>query len=79
MASFTYNDFRVVLRRAGFEHLRSEKHETWRKFLPNGSILRVRISHQHKRDILKWLVHEMLRQARLILGEFSTGAFGSTT
>ena len=41
MASFTYDDFRVALKRAGFEKLRSEKHETWRKFLPNGSILRV--------------------------------------
>jgi hypothetical protein len=41
-----------------------------RKFLPNGSILRVRISHQHKRDIPKWLFHEMLRQAGLTLEEF---------
>ena len=70
MASFTYNDFRVVLKRAGFEHIRSEKHETWRKFLPNGSILRVRISHRHKRDIPKWLFHKMLRQAGLTLEEF---------
>jgi len=72
MASFTYDDFRAVLKRAGFEKLRSEKHETWRKILPNGSILRVRISHQHKRDIPKWLFHEMLRQAGLTVDEFKT-------
>jgi hypothetical protein len=72
MASFTYNDFRIVLKRTGFEKLRSEKHETWRKILPNGSILRVRISYQHKRDIPKWLFHEMLRQAGLTLEEFRT-------
>jgi len=66
MASFTYDDFRAVLKRAGFEKLRSEKHETWRK------ILRVRISHQHKRDIPKWLFHEMLRQAGLTVDEFKT-------
>jgi hypothetical protein len=41
-----------------------------RKFLPNGLILRVRISYQHKRDIPKWLFHEMLRQAGLTLEEF---------
>ena len=72
MASFTYDDFRAVLKRAGFEKLRSEKHETWRKILPNGSILRVRISHRHKRDIPKWLFHEMLRQAGLTTEEFKT-------
>jgi len=63
MAIYTFNDFRKVLNRLGFEKLRSQKHETWRKILPNGSILRVRISHQHKKDIPKWLFHEMLRQA----------------
>lgn len=70
MASFSYDDFRKVLKRAGFENLRSEKHETWRKVLPTGAILRVRISHQHKRDIPKWLFHEMLRQAGLSHDEF---------
>ncbi len=48
MASFTYDDFRTVLKRSGFEKLRSEKHETWRKILPAGAILRVRISHQRR-------------------------------
>jgi len=70
MASFTYDDFRAVLKRADFEKQRSEKHETWRKILPNGTILRVRISHLHKHDISKWLFHEMLRQAGLTLDEF---------
>ncbi len=70
MASFTYDNFRTVLKRIGFEKLRSEKHETWRKILPSGAILRVRISHLHKRDIPRWLFHEMLRQAGLSLEEF---------
>lgn len=72
MASYTYDDFRVVLKRAGFEKLRSEKHETWRRILPNGVILQVRISHRHKRDIPKWLFHEMLRQAGLSVAGFAT-------
>lgn len=59
----SYNDFRAVLRKIGFKKIRSRKHETWRKILPNGSILRVRISHKHKKDIPKWLFHKMLRQA----------------
>ncbi len=71
MASYTYDEFRLVLKRAGFENLRSGKHETWRKVLPNGTILRTRISHQHARDIPKWLFHEMLRQAGMDLEEFT--------
>ena len=63
MASFTFDQFRVVLTKLGFEKIRSKKHETWRKVLPNKSILRVRISHKHHRDIPKWLFFEMLRQA----------------
>jgi hypothetical protein len=31
--------------------------------LENGTILRVRISHKHGRDIPRWLFYEMLRQA----------------
>jgi len=53
-----------------FEKVRSEKHETWRKILPNGVILRVRISHKHGKDIPRWLFHEMLRQAGIDKGEF---------
>ncbi len=62
MASYTYDQFRIVLERMNFEKVRSKKHETWRKILPNGTILRVRISHKHGRDIPQWLFHEMLRQ-----------------
>lgn len=62
MASYTYDQFRIVLKRMNFEKVRSKKHETWRKILPNGTILRVRISHKHGRDIPQWLFHEMLRQ-----------------
>jgi len=63
MASYTYDQFRTVLKRLNFEMVRSRRHETWRKILPNGAILRVRISHKHGRDIPQWLFHEMLRQA----------------
>ncbi len=48
-----------------FMLIRTKKHETWRKILTNSDILRVRISHQHGKDIPKWLFHEMLRQAGL--------------
>lgn len=70
MASYTYDDFRKVLRNLGFEEMRKRKHETWRKVLPNGDILRVRISHKHGSDISKWLFYEMLRQAGLNEEEF---------
>lgn len=70
MASYTYDQFRAVLKRLSFEKVRSQKHETWRKVLPNGSVLRVRISHQHGVDIPKWLFHEMLRQAGIDKAEF---------
>ena len=70
MASYTYNQFREVLKKLHFEKIRSAKHETWRKILPNGSILRVRISHKHSKDIPDWLFHEMLRQAGIDKSEF---------
>jgi len=70
MASYSYDQFRTALRGLGFEEIRSRKHETWRKILPNGVILRVRISHKHGRDIPRWLFHEMLRQAGLNEEEF---------
>ncbi len=63
MAVFTYDQFRIVLKRLGFHKIRSKKHETWRKVLPNGTILCTRISHKHKKDIPNWLFSEMLRQA----------------
>ena len=70
MASYTYDDFRKVLRSLHFEELRKRKHETWRKVLSNGDILRVRISHKQSRDIPKWLFYEMLRQVGLNEEEF---------
>ncbi len=70
MASYTYDQFRSVLKKLNFENIRSKKHETWRKVLPNGAILRVRISHKHGKDIPKWLFHEMLRQSGIDKDEF---------
>ena len=63
MATYTFNDFRKVLRKLGFEYLRSAKHDIWRRVLGNKTILRVTISHKAGRDIPKWLFYEMLRQA----------------
>ncbi len=57
MASFTFDQFREVLKKIGFEKILSKKHETWRKILPNGGILRIRISHKHQKDIPKWLFY----------------------
>ncbi len=70
MASYTYDQFRAVLKSLNFTQVRSRKHETWRKVLPNGAILRVRISHKHGKDIPQWLFHEMLRQAGIDKDEF---------
>ena len=70
MALYTYDQFRAVLKRLNFENVRSRKHETWRKVLPSGTILRVRISHKHGRDIPQWLFHEMLRQSGIDKEEF---------
>lgn len=70
MASYTYDQFRDVLKKLHFEKLRSHKHETWRKVLPDGAILRVRISHKHGKDIPSWLFYEMLRQAGIDQAKF---------
>ncbi len=70
MASYTYDQFRAVLKSLNFTQVRSRKHETWRKVLSNGAILRVRISHKHGKDIPQWLFHEMLRQAGIDKDEF---------
>ncbi|HLE26038.1 MAG TPA: type II toxin-antitoxin system HicA family toxin [Thermodesulfobacteriota bacterium] len=66
----TYNDFRKVLKRCDFTLVRSKKHETWQKILPDGSILQVRLSHQHGKDIPKALFHKMLKQAYLTEEDF---------
>jgi predicted RNA binding protein YcfA (HicA-like mRNA interferase family) len=63
MAIYTYDDMRYVLRKLGFDIIRSRKHETWERILDNGTILQVRISHRRKRDIPRGTFHEMLRQA----------------
>ncbi len=70
MPTATYGEFRVVLRRGGFQLVRSRKHETWEKTLPTGEILQVRLSHQPGRDIPTRLFHQMLHQARLTQVEF---------
>lgn len=63
MGTYTYNDMCHVLKKLGFELVRSSKHQTWQKTLENGAILQVRISHKGKRDIPRGTFHEMLRQA----------------
>ena len=63
MAVYSYDDMRYVLRKLGFEIVRSRKHETWERILENSIILQVRISHKGKRDIPRGTFHEMLRQA----------------
>ncbi len=70
MPTATYREFRVVLQRAGFQLVRSKKHETWEKTLPRGEIRQVRLSHQMGRDIPTPLFHAMLRQAGLSQAEF---------
>jgi len=69
--TFTYNDFRDVLKKSGFLMVRSKKHETWQKELLDGSIFQVRVSHQAGRDIPTALFHRMLRQANLTQKEFT--------
>ena len=66
----TYNDFRKVLKRCDFTFVRSKKHETWQKILPDGTILQVRLSHHHGKDIAKGLFHKMLKQAHLTEEDF---------
>jgi predicted RNA binding protein YcfA (HicA-like mRNA interferase family) len=67
---FTYAHFRKVLQKSGFLLVRLKKHETWEKVLSDGTILQVRISHQHGSDIPTPLLHQMLRQANLSYDEF---------
>jgi len=66
----TYDDFRAVLKRIDFKLVRSKKHETWQKTLSDGSILQVRLSHQHGKDIPKSLFYKMLKQAQLTEEDF---------
>ncbi|MBM4128492.1 MAG: type II toxin-antitoxin system HicA family toxin [Nitrospira sp.] len=66
----TYDDFRKVLKQINFRIVRSKKHETWQKILPDGTILQVRLSHKHGKDIPKALFHKMLKQAQIIEEDF---------
>ena len=66
----TYDQFRQVLRKAGFSLLRSRKHETWIRVEADGTVRRVRVSHQHGRDIPPPIFAEMLRQAGMTRDEF---------
>lgn len=58
----TYTEFRKVVRKLGFNLIRSGKHETWRKIDKDGNIFEVRISHKHGKDIPKGTFRIMLRQ-----------------
>ena len=66
----TYDDFRRVLKKCNFTLVRSKKHETWQKIPPDGTILQVRLSHQHGKDIPRALFHKMLKQAQLTEEDF---------
>jgi hypothetical protein len=70
MPTATYGEVGVVVRRAGFQLVRSKKHETWEKTLPGGEILQVRLSHQVARDVPTRLFHQMPRQARVTQADF---------
>jgi len=72
MPIYTYDNIRYVLRKLGFEIIRSKKHETWQKVLENGGILQVRVSHKGKRDIPRGTFYEMLRQAGIDEKAFRT-------
>lgn len=76
MAAYSYKNFRTVLGQQGFELIRSKKHETWRRVLADGTILRVSISHQGSKDIPQPLFRIMLRQAGLTRGEFAEMLLG---
>jgi len=66
----TYDDFRTVLKLIDFKLVRSKKHETWQKILSDKTILLVRLSHQHGKDIPKALFHKMLKQAQITEEDF---------
>lgn len=66
----TYDDFRTVLKQIDFKLVRSKKHEIWQKILPDRTILQVRLSHQHGKDIPKALFHKMLKQSHITEEDF---------
>lgn len=63
MGAYTYDEMRYVLKKIGFQKIRSRKHETWEKILEDGTVLQVRLSHKGKRDIPQGTFKEMLGQA----------------
>ena len=65
MATYTYRQFRKVLRNLGFRLVRSKKHESWVRNLKDGTTLRDRVSHQKGKDIPTKLFHKMLIQAEI--------------
>jgi predicted RNA binding protein YcfA (HicA-like mRNA interferase family) len=63
MPVYTYENFRDVLQKMGFQLVRARKHETWVK--KDKPLKIVRIRHKKKKDIPRSLFHEMLRQSEI--------------
>jgi len=62
MAVYSYNGFRKVLRKLGFQRIRSKKHEIWYRHTDTDDF-KVVVSHKWGEDIPRWVFHKMLRQA----------------
>ena len=62
MAVYSYDDFRKVLRRLGFQIIRSKKHEIWYRHTETADF-KVAVSHKRGEDIPRWVFHKMLKQA----------------
>ena len=62
MAVYSYNDFRKVLRKLGFQKISSKKHEVWYLYTETADF-KVAVSHKRGEDIPRWLFYEMLKQA----------------
>jgi len=62
MAAYSYNDFRKVLRKLGFQRTRSKKHEIWYRHTETADF-KVGVSHKRSEDIPRWVFHKMLKQA----------------
>ena len=70
MGTYNYNQLRKALRKAGFQLVRTRKHETWEKVVETGEILQVRVSHKGQRDIPRGTFYEILRQMGLSEDDF---------
>ena len=62
MAVYSYNGFRKVLRKLGFQRIRSKKHEIWYRHTDTDDF-KVVVSHKRGEDMPRWLFHKMLKQA----------------